>query len=199
MSPLSRSFQVSACSRPPEPITSIFIEWRTLTRSSVFVNNRKNYHRNKRSPPTGGNRGSAGVSPAAPRASCPRPLAPRLRLSQACFLVAPTAYLRGRHPSCRPRDRGSALRAGAGRSRHSGRDARATSAAHPRHTSSLGCRELERRWLRGGLLAVYNQTVGAKVIPKLTYEEFRQLPDDGKRYELIHGEVHLSPSRSTKH
>jgi Uma2 family endonuclease len=33
----------------------------------------------------------------------------------------------------------------------------------------------------------------------LTYEEFRQLPDDGKHYELIHGEVHLSPSRSTKH
>jgi len=41
--------------------------------------------------------------------------------------------------------------------------------------------------------------MGTEVIPKLTYEEFRQLPDDGKRYELIHGEVHLSPSRSTKH
>jgi Uma2 family endonuclease len=41
--------------------------------------------------------------------------------------------------------------------------------------------------------------MGAEVIPKLTYEEFRQLPDDGKHYELIHGEVHLSPSRSTKH
>ena len=40
--------------------------------------------------------------------------------------------------------------------------------------------------------------MGTEVIPKLTYEEFRQLPDDGKRYELIHGEVHLSPSRSTK-
>jgi Uma2 family endonuclease len=41
--------------------------------------------------------------------------------------------------------------------------------------------------------------MGVEVIPKLTYEEFRQLPDDGKHYELIHGEVHLSPSRSTKH
>jgi Uma2 family endonuclease len=41
--------------------------------------------------------------------------------------------------------------------------------------------------------------MGGEVIPKLTYEEFRQLPDDGKYYELIHGEVHLSPSRSTKH
>ena len=41
--------------------------------------------------------------------------------------------------------------------------------------------------------------MGTEVIPKLTYEEFRQLPDDGKHYELIHGEVHLSPSRSTKH
>jgi Uma2 family endonuclease len=41
--------------------------------------------------------------------------------------------------------------------------------------------------------------VGTEAIPKLTYEEFRQFPDDGKHYELIHGEVHLSPSRSTKH
>jgi Uma2 family endonuclease len=41
--------------------------------------------------------------------------------------------------------------------------------------------------------------MGTEVIPKLTYEEFRQLPDDGKHYELIHGQVHLSPSRSTKH
>lgn len=41
--------------------------------------------------------------------------------------------------------------------------------------------------------------MGAEVIPKLTYEEFRQFPDDGKLYELIHGEVRLSPSRSTKH
>lgn len=46
---------------------------------------------------------------------------------------------------------------------------------------------------------MYNQTMGAEVTPKLTYEEFRQLPDDGKHYELVHGEVHLSPSRSTKH
>jgi len=41
--------------------------------------------------------------------------------------------------------------------------------------------------------------MGAEVIPKLTYEEFREFPDDGKHYELIHGEVHLSPCRSTKH
>ncbi len=46
---------------------------------------------------------------------------------------------------------------------------------------------------------MYNHSMGAEVIPKLTYEEFRQFPDDGKHYELIHGEVHLSPSRSTKH
>jgi hypothetical protein len=36
------------------------------------------------------------------------------------------------------------------------------------------------------LVEVYNPFMGAEVIPKLTYEEFRQLPDDGKRYELIH-------------
>jgi Uma2 family endonuclease len=41
--------------------------------------------------------------------------------------------------------------------------------------------------------------MGAEVIPKLSYEEFRQLPDDGKRYELISGEVHLTPAPNTKH
>ncbi|HLY60250.1 MAG TPA: Uma2 family endonuclease [Terriglobia bacterium] len=41
--------------------------------------------------------------------------------------------------------------------------------------------------------------MGIDVIPKLTYEEFRQLPDDGKRYELIHGEVHVTPSPTTRH
>jgi Uma2 family endonuclease len=38
-----------------------------------------------------------------------------------------------------------------------------------------------------------------EAIPLLTYEQFRELPDDGKRYELIRGEVHLSPSPTTKH
>jgi Uma2 family endonuclease len=42
-------------------------------------------------------------------------------------------------------------------------------------------------------------SMATDVIPKLTYEQFRELPDDGKRYELIHGEVHLSPSPTTKH
>jgi Uma2 family endonuclease len=41
--------------------------------------------------------------------------------------------------------------------------------------------------------------MGAEVIPKLTYEEFRQLPDDGKNYELIGGEVHLTPAPNTRH
>jgi len=48
-------------------------------------------------------------------------------------------------------------------------------------------------------LSMYNERMATEVIPKLTYEEFRQLPDDGKRYELIHGEVHLTPSPATKH
>lgn len=38
-----------------------------------------------------------------------------------------------------------------------------------------------------------------EVITRLTYDEFRRLPDDGKRYELIHGEIHASPSPKTKH
>jgi Uma2 family endonuclease len=41
--------------------------------------------------------------------------------------------------------------------------------------------------------------MGTEVIPRLTYDEFRQLPDDGKRYELIHGEVHLTPAPNTRH
>ncbi len=48
-------------------------------------------------------------------------------------------------------------------------------------------------------LGVYNYPMGAEVIPKLSYEEFRQLPDDGKRYELIRGEVHLTPAPTTRH
>jgi Uma2 family endonuclease len=41
--------------------------------------------------------------------------------------------------------------------------------------------------------------MGTEVIPKLTYEEFCQLPEDGKRYELIHGYVHFIPTPSTRH
>src|SRR5215813_10022355 len=37
------------------------------------------------------------------------------------------------------------------------------------------------------------------VQPTLTYPELRLMPDDGKRYELIDGEVFVSPSPSEKH
>jgi len=40
--------------------------------------------------------------------------------------------------------------------------------------------------------------MGTEVLPRLTYDESRQLPD-GKRYELIRGELHVSPSPNTKH
>jgi len=33
----------------------------------------------------------------------------------------------------------------------------------------------------------------------LTYEDYRALPDDGKRYELIEGELFVSPSPATRH
>jgi Uma2 family endonuclease len=46
---------------------------------------------------------------------------------------------------------------------------------------------------------MYNTRMGVEVIPRLTYEDFRQLPDDGKRYELIQGRVHLSPAPSVRH
>ncbi len=41
--------------------------------------------------------------------------------------------------------------------------------------------------------------MGIEVSPKLTFEQFRALPEDGKRYELVRGEVHLTPSPTTKH
>jgi len=47
--------------------------------------------------------------------------------------------------------------------------------------------------------AVYNHFMATEVIPKLRYDEFRQLPCDGKRYELIHGYVHFLPTSSTRH
>lgn len=37
------------------------------------------------------------------------------------------------------------------------------------------------------------------VQPRLTYPELRLMPDDGKRYELIDGEVFVNPSPSEKH
>jgi Uma2 family endonuclease len=41
--------------------------------------------------------------------------------------------------------------------------------------------------------------MGTEVIPKLSFEEFRQLPVDGKRYELVRGEVHVTPAPNTRH
>jgi Uma2 family endonuclease len=41
---------------------------------------------------------------------------------------------------------------------------------------------------------------GMKAVePRLTYPELRLMPDDGKRYELIDGEVFVTPSPSEKH
>src|SRR5207342_3967754 len=33
----------------------------------------------------------------------------------------------------------------------------------------------------------------------LTYEHYLELPNDGKRYEIIEGELYMSPAPSTKH
>jgi Uma2 family endonuclease len=41
--------------------------------------------------------------------------------------------------------------------------------------------------------------MGAEVIPKLTFEQFRELPNDGKRYELVHGELHVTPAPAMRH
>ena len=41
--------------------------------------------------------------------------------------------------------------------------------------------------------------MGAEVITRMTFEQFRHLPNDGRRYELVHGEVHVTPSPTTRH
>ncbi|MFO8098741.1 MAG: Uma2 family endonuclease [Salinibacter sp.] len=35
--------------------------------------------------------------------------------------------------------------------------------------------------------------------PRLTYEDYRTIPDDGKRHEIIEGEEYMSPSPTTSH
>lgn len=37
------------------------------------------------------------------------------------------------------------------------------------------------------------------VAPKLTYKDLQAMPNDGKRYELIDGEVYITPSPSWRH
>ncbi len=37
------------------------------------------------------------------------------------------------------------------------------------------------------------------VAPKLTYKDLQAMPNDGRRYELIDGEVYMTPSPNTKH
>jgi Uma2 family endonuclease len=41
--------------------------------------------------------------------------------------------------------------------------------------------------------------MASDVIPKLSFEEFRQLPSDGKRYELVHGRVRVTLAPATRH
>ena len=54
-------------------------------------------------------------------------------------------------------------------------------------------------WNSGASFQVYNALMGVEVIPKITFEEFRQFPVDGKRYELVRGEVHMTPAPATRH
>jgi Uma2 family endonuclease len=37
------------------------------------------------------------------------------------------------------------------------------------------------------------------IAPKLTYQDLRAMPDNGKRYELIDGEVYMTPSPNRRH
>jgi Uma2 family endonuclease len=33
----------------------------------------------------------------------------------------------------------------------------------------------------------------------LTYEDLQGMPEDGRRYEILHGELHVTPAPSTTH
>ena len=59
----------------------------------------------------------------------------------------------------------------------------------------------EEKWKRAVCqrVKVYNALMRVEVIPKVTFEEFRQFPVDGKRYELVRGEVHVTPAPATRH
>jgi len=41
--------------------------------------------------------------------------------------------------------------------------------------------------------------VGERVEPHLTYEDYCALPEDGKRYQIIEGDVYVTPAPSTTH
>src|SRR5208337_1030894 len=93
-----------------------------LASASVRIEKNDNTHeserkgcKRRREKSSGTGRSSAGVSPAVAWASCPRPLVSRLGLLRPSLA----------------NDRSGFLPAGAGRSRHSGRDARATNCAPP--------------------------------------------------------------------
>jgi hypothetical protein len=38
------------------------------------------------------------------------------------------------------------------------------------------------------------------IIPRrATYEDYRHFPDDGKRYEILDGEIYMTPAPSPRH
>ena len=41
--------------------------------------------------------------------------------------------------------------------------------------------------------------MGTEPVTKLSFEQFRELPIDGKRYELVREEVHVTPATTTRH
>jgi hypothetical protein len=43
---------------------------------------------------------------------------------------------------------------------------------------------------------VHDTSMAIEAFPKLSFEEFRQLPSDGKRYELVCGEVYVEASHA---
>ncbi|NOZ55325.1 MAG: Uma2 family endonuclease [Calditrichaeota bacterium] len=42
-------------------------------------------------------------------------------------------------------------------------------------------------------------SVATNTVERLTLEDYRQLPDDGKRYEILEGELAVTPAPGTKH
>ena len=66
-------------------------------------------------------------------------------------------------------------------------------AQHAFRTVPFAVQSTQREPLRRSRIEVYNPSTGTDVISKLSFEKFRQLPSDGKRYKVVQRHQNLMP------